>query len=90
MGVNDPVALMRSMHGQYLAVSATILYGGYILPEATSPAGNLVAYLRTQQPVAQAGPLLIFDLAEDVRWASVQQEKIRLANRPPHRPQPPQ
>ena len=79
MGVSDPVALMHAVNGRYLAVGATIVYGGYVAPETPTPAAKVVAYLRAQQPIAKAGPLLIYDLANDARWAVVQQEKIRLA-----------
>jgi hypothetical protein len=77
--IGNPVALMHAVKGRYLAVGATIVYGGYISPETPVPAAQVVAYLRSQRPIAQAGPLLIYDLAHDSRWAQVQQEKVRLA-----------
>lgn len=80
MGVDDSIALLHAVRGRYLAVGATIVYGGYIPPDTSTPAANLVAYLRVQRPIAKAGPMLIYDLAQDARWADVQREKARLAS----------
>jgi hypothetical protein len=79
MDVSDPVEMMRTVDGRYLAVGTTIVYGGYVRADGTAAASALVRYLRSVSPIDRAGPFLIYDLSADERWAGVQREKMRFA-----------
>lgn len=65
-GFRGPEDIVRFFHGRYLAVSTSLLYGGYIVPNPKKgqrlrkSALAVVRYLRSKRPVARTSTFLIY------------------------------
>jgi hypothetical protein len=76
--INGPDDVRAAVEGRYLAVSATLLYGGYVRHQKTC--FPTLTFLDSQQPVARTATFFIYDLEKTENAKHAQASALDLGN----------